>query len=159
MAGVWILSSYVDNLIGSTQRAAIDGGSATVFDQFELGARATVVSCLLANGYTDAPDGSAALTAGTLTTGFLQKLTAGIWCRDAYANRKGITLPQVAQDAISILNAMMADARNGTSLAPPVPGLSRNTAAGLGGALFPATSGTSDAARPTMFSRTSLRTF
>jgi hypothetical protein len=159
VAGVWITSTYVDSLIGSTQRAAVDGGSSTVFDQFELGARATVVSCLLANGYTDAPDGGSALTAGTLTTGFLQKLTAGVWCRDAYANRKGIALPQVAQDAVSILNAMMADARNGTRLAPPVPGLTRNVANGLGGSLFPATSGTSDGARPQMFSRTSLRSF
>jgi hypothetical protein len=157
VAGVWILSSYVDNLIGATQRAAVDGGLSTVFDQFEAGARATVVSCLLANGYTDSPDGSTALTSGTLTTAFLQKLTAGVWVRDAYANRKGISLPAVAQDAVAILNAMMADARNGTSLAPPIPGLNRNTSAGLGGITVPPASGGGVTSRPQMFSRSQLR--
>lgn len=154
MAGVWITSSYVDNLIGATQRAAVDGGSSAVFDQFELGARSTVVSCLLACGYTDAPDGSTALTAGTLTTGFLQKLTAGVWCRDAYASRKGVSLPTIAQDAISILNAMVADARAGTRLAPPVPGLSRNPGDGIAGGIFPSTT-----SKPLQFSRSKLGTF
>ena len=158
MAGVWITSSYVDNLIGSTQRSAV-APSDGVFDQFELGARSTVISCLLANGYVGTPDGASALTSGTLTTGFLQKLTAGVWCRDAYASRKGISLPMVAQDAISILNAMMADARNGTSLAPPVPGLSRNTGDGMGGGVFQPTSGEGINARPQMFNRYKLSTF
>ena len=156
MAGIWITSSYVDNLIGSTQRAAVDGGSSTVFDQFELGARSTVISVLLACGYTDTPDGASALTAGTLTTGFLQKLTAGVWVRDAYASRKGITLPEIAQDASAILGAMLRDARNGTALAPPVPGLSRNVNDGLGGSTFQPTSGGGSTARPQVFSRTRL---
>ncbi len=158
MAGVWITTSYVDNLIGSTQRSAVAPTDA-VFDQFEGAARAMVISCLQSNGYVGSPDGAAALTSGTLTTHYLQNLTAGWWCRSAYANRKGITLPQVAQDAIAVLNAMMADARNGTSLAPPVPGLSRSTSDGLGGALFPPTSGGGLTARPQMFSRDKLRTF
>jgi hypothetical protein len=156
VAGVWILSSYVDNLIGATQRAAVDGNSATVFDQFEAGARATVVSALQACGY-EGPDANAALTAGTITTAHLQKLTAGIWIRDAYANRKGITLPQVAQDAVAIINAMFADAANSTSLAPPVPGLTRSSTYGMGGAKFPTTSGIGDSSRPQMFSRSQLR--
>lgn len=158
MAGVWITTTYVTNLIGSTQRLAVAPDD-TVFDQYELGARSTVISCLLANGYTNTPDGASSLTAGTLTTGFLQKLTAGVWLRDAFALRKGVQLPPVAQDAIAILNAMLSDARNGTALAPPVPGLSRSTSNGLGGTKFPATTGTSDAARPQMFSRDRLRTF
>jgi hypothetical protein len=156
VAGVWITTSYIDNLIGSTQRTAV-APTDTVFDQYELGARGTVISCLLSNGYVGTPDGDATLTSGTLTTGFLQKLTAGVWLRDAYALRKGITLPPVAQDAIAILNAMLADARDGTKLSPPVPGLSRSTADGLGGTVFPATTGPNG--RPPMFSRQKLWTF
>lgn len=155
MAGVWITSSYVDRLIGATQRAAVDGGDSLVFDQFEAGARATVVSALQACGY-QGPDSSVALTAGTITTAHLQKLTAGIWIRDAYANRKGITLPQVAQDAVAIINAMFADAANSTTLAPPVPGLTRSSTYGLGGAQFPATSGGGASSRPQVFSRSKL---
>lgn len=158
MAAWWIDTTYMGNMIGTAQRDAITGSSSTVFEQLENAATATVMSTLLAVGY---PAIGTTLTAGTPTTAFLQTLAAGMWLRNALASRKGVQLPQAALDAVDLMNAMLKDARTGSRLAPPVPGLDRDTLAGIGGAEFPpnAPTSTGDTARPMRFDRTSLRSY
>ena len=95
----WVTTTYVDAFIGQGQRVALFG-TAAVFDQFEVGARATVQSVLQYAGYEAL---GSTLVNGTITEAFLQKLVAAIMVRDAYAMRKGIQLPQAAQATLRLI--------------------------------------------------------
>ena len=140
----WVTTTYVDAFIGQGQRVALFGTTA-VFDQFEIGARATVQSVLQYAGYEAL---GSTLSAGTITEAFLQKLVAAIMVRDAYAMRKGIQLPQAAQDAIT-QSAGLLDAIYAKRL--PVPGLDPAAADGYGGVRFTPSSIYSVGGRPKRF--------
>lgn len=137
----WVDTTYIDAFIGQTQREKLftdtaGSYSATVFAQFELSSRATVVSVMQYAGY---PAPSDTLTAGTTTTGFLQKLCASVMVRDAYGTRKGIRLSDGTSDAISQALGML-DALYQKKL--PIPGLEPASKDGYGGVQFSATTGT-----------------
>ena len=129
----WVTTAYVDSFIGQGQRVALFPTS-TVFDQFELSARATVTSVMQYAGYADP---GATLTSGSISEAFLQKVTAAIMCRDAYAMRKGIQLPAGAQEMISQAAGLL-DAVYSKRL--PIPGMDPIAANGYGGARFTPTS-------------------
>lgn len=142
----WIDTTYVDNLIGSTQRTAV-APSTSVFNQFESSARSNVIAVLQYAGY--ASPGST-LTSGTDATAFLQMLCAAQWCRSAFGNRKGLKFPPAITDAFELLNAVYEKRL-------PVPGMQPSTVGGYGGIRASATTG--DSARAQEFSRSKLSGF
>lgn len=144
----WVDTTYVDAFIGETQRQRLFADtagtySAAVFAQYELGARATVISVMAYAGY---PAPSDTLTAGLVSTAFLQKLLAAVMVRDAYGTRKGIRLAQEASDAIAQALGML-DAVYAKKL--PIPGLEPASKDGYGGVQFSPTSG--ESGRPRAF--------
>lgn len=140
----WVTTTYVDSFIGQGQRVALFPTS-TVFDQYEIAARATVTSVMQYAGYADP---GATLTTGSISEAFLQKITAAIMCRDAYSMRKGIQLPQGAQDMISQAAGLL-DAVYSKRL--PIPGMEPLSANGYGGVQFTSTSPYSPGGRPKRF--------
>lgn len=139
----WIDTTYVDNLIGSSTRAAVAPNTA-VFNQFEGVARVKVLAVLQHAGYASP---GTALTTGLDSTHFLRMLAAAQWCREAFGNRKGVKFPPAITDGFDLLNAVW-------DKKIPVPGLSPSTADGYGGSRFSPTTGTG--ARPQQFSRSKL---
>lgn len=125
----WVSSDYLNNAVGSGQVTAL-GLTGDVLSQFELSARATVTSVLQYAGYADP---GATLTEGALATAFLQKMTAAILLRDAYALRVGIELSPQTQEVISH-GLSMLDAVYAKKL--PIPGLEPGTRDGYGGVKF-----------------------
>lgn len=145
----WVDTTYIDNFIGSNQRQKLyvdSAGSydATVFAQFELSARATVVSVMQYAGY---PNPGATLSSGEVSTGFLQKLVSAVMVRDAYSSRKGIRLGKEVGDAITDSLAVL-DAVYQKKL--PIPGMEPVAKNGYGGVQFSPTTG--DNARTKAFS-------
>lgn len=138
----WIDATYLQNAVGSSQVTAL-GLTSGVLTQYELEARSTVLAVLQYAGYPDPGD---TLTAGTVTTAFLQKLVAAIVLRDAYALRTGIEISEQTQETISH-GVSLLDAVYNKRL--PVPGLEPVARDGYGGVKFTPTSGTS--ARPQIF--------
>ena len=139
----WLTTTYVDNLIGQSTRAAVAPTTA-VFNQFEGVARVKVIAVLQHAGYASP---GTALTTGSDSTHFLRMLAAAQWCREAFGNRKGVKFPPAITDGFDLLSAVW-------DKKIPVPGLSPSTADGYGGALFSATSGSGG--RPQQFSRSKL---
>ena len=138
----WVDTTYLENAIGAGQVTAL-GLSGAVLTQYEESARATVSSVLLQAGYTPPGD---TLTVGAPSTAILQKLCFAVLVRDAYALRKGISLPEassaVINDAMKLLDAIL-DKR------VRVPGLTANTRDGYGGVISSETSG-SNSRQPRM---------
>lgn len=142
----WVDSTYLGYALGSGLRDALFPTS-DVVDQYELTARATVVSVLQYAGYADP---GATLTAGTVTTAFLQKLLVAIMCRDAAALRKSITLPSAVSEGLVMLDQVYQRKL-------PVPGAQPEAAHGYGGVRFSPSEGTG--ARPPVFGRGDLTRF
>ena len=137
----WITSAYMDNMITSTTRAALDGDDSTVFDQFEVQARVTVLMFITPQGYT----------AGTTTDNdTLKLLAAGQWFMLALSGRKGIDIPEGVKQAVAMLGAVF-DGKM------PIPGLDQNTADGVGGVKASLDSETSTQGRPPRWKRSDLR--
>lgn len=134
----WIDTSYVDNAIGSTVRAAVTGSSQTVFDQFEAMARARVKESASVAGYS-LPDSN--------VTDQLKDLCCGVWIVLAYAMREGLRVPEQYRDIMYRL-AMVASGQAQLS------GYTPSSRDGVGGATFSATSGTDS--RPQQFARSKL---
>ena len=137
----WITPSYMDNMIGSVTRAALDDDDNDVFTQFEAQARATVLMFIMPQGYS----------AGTTTDNdTLKLLCAGQWFMLALSGRKGIDIPEGVKQSVAMLGAVF-DGKM------PIPGLDANTADGVGGVKASSASQTSTAGRPPMWKRASLR--
>ena len=146
---MWIDTDYMDAFIGEAQREklfsdAAGAYSATVFAQYELGARATVLAVMQYAGYADP---GATLTAGLVSTGFLSKLLAAVMIRDAYSTRRGV-MSQSTTDAVSVTLGML-DAIYNKRL--PIPGMEPVAANGFGGVQFTPTSSYSTGSRPQVF--------
>jgi hypothetical protein len=139
----WISQDYINNLIGSSTRAAV-APSTSVFNQFEATARVKVISVLQHAGYASP---GTSLTDNLDSTHFLRMLCAAQWCREAFGARKGVKFPPSITDGFDLLNAVWEKKI-------PVPGMVPSTADGYGGSRF-----TSSAARPQQFSRSKLRGF
>lgn len=120
----WITQTYMENMIGVEEAAQL-WPSTPIFNQFEVAARATVISSIEHAGYT-APD---TLDLSSVTGGFLGKLIGGVLLRDGYSSRNGTELPAMAQEAVSMLDAIY-DKRL------PIPGLTPSTLDGYGGNKF-----------------------
>jgi hypothetical protein len=146
----WVTSTDLGYAIGSGQVTALGLGDATTYAQFELQARATVVAVTQHAGYAAFED---TLTAGEVSTGFLQKLIIAVLARDAYASRKGIALPSQTSEMITS-GLSMLDAVYSKSL--PIPGLEPDTLGGIGGVKFSPTTGDSARARVFAFRGTSF---
>lgn len=142
----WVDSTYLGYALGTSLRDALFPTS-DVVDQYELTARATVVSVLQYAGYADP---GATLTSGTVTSAFLQKLLVAIMARDAAATRKGITLPSAVSEGLAMLDQVY-------SRKLPIPGLQPDPAHGYGGVRFSPSEGTG--ARPPVFGRGDLTRF
>lgn len=148
----WIDSTYLQNMIGSSQVTAL-GLTGDVLTQYEASARATVLAVLQFAGYASPGD---SLTAGQVSTAFLQKLTAAILLRDAYGMRKGIRLSSEAADLIS-QGVGMLDAVYAKKL--PVPGMEPVAQNGYGGVRFSPSSSSSTNGRVSQFARDKLTSF
>lgn len=136
----WIDSTYVDNAIGSTVRAAIDGGSSTVFTQIETQARVRIKEIAATRGYE---------LGDTTTSDQLKDLCCGVWIVIGLGMRKGIRyqVPAQYQDIGERLNALKSGDLRLLDYTPS----SRD---GIGGASFSATTGTNG--RPQQMSRKAL---
>ena len=141
----WVTSTEVGYSIGSGQVTALGLGDATTYAQFELQARATVLAVTQYAGYANPGE---TLTAGTVATGFLQKLIIAVIARDAYAARKGIQVPPETATMITSSLSML-DAVYSKKL--PIPGMDPDTLDGYGGVKFSPTSATSTDARARVF--------
>ncbi len=131
----WVSSAYLDDAIGSDQVTALGLTTGTTrLAQYEIAARATVLSALQYAGYPavgETLDTSSA--AAAVTSAFLQKMCAAIMLRDAYSLIPGITLTAEAQAAIS-QGLTMLDAVYDKKL--PVPGMAPVAIDGYGGVKF-----------------------
>lgn len=129
---MWVDAPYLDSMLGSSilrQRLfSVDGVfSSDALEQYEVGARATVVSYLLFAGYSD--PGETIDT--TQTSGaFLADLCAALMVSRAFARTKGIQWPPGLADSVEASLAALEDIREKRL---PVPGLSPSTVAGYGG--------------------------
>jgi hypothetical protein len=94
---MWIDETYMTNAFGASTISALGLTNASVFAQFELGARATVVSAMQYAGY----EAIETLNAGSVTAGFLQKLVSAVMLRDCLNSRKGIKVPVDAEATLS----------------------------------------------------------
>jgi hypothetical protein len=126
---MWVSLEYLNNKVGSGQTTALNLHSGTVLAQYELEARATVASVLQYAGY-EVPT---ALDSGSITTGFLQKMTSALILKEAYANGPGILMSPQVQDAISD-GLGLIDAVHAKKI--PIPGLSPSAQNALGGVRF-----------------------
>jgi hypothetical protein len=140
----WVDATYLNNAIGSAQVTAL-GLTGDRLTQFELSARATVSSVLQYAGYALPSD---TLESGTVTTAFLQRLTAAILLRDAFALVAGIQLPPDIRELISEGQGML-DGIYAKRL--PIPGMQPDPANGYGGNRFSPTSSGTTGARPQVF--------
>lgn len=142
----WLTRTFVNLQVGTSFASAV-APSTAVFSQYELSARAFVLSVLQYAGY-ESP--GTALTDGTVTTAFLRKLTVAQWCREASAYRPGIEFPKAIADDLGKLQAVY-DRRL------PVPGMTPSSDGGFGAVLSSPTSGTD--ARPQVFAPSKMTGF
>jgi hypothetical protein len=124
----WVDLTYVRNLIGTSQATAL--GLSTAADvrlvQFEAAARSIVQSLMQSHSYS-----TLGTTLGTTATStpFLRKLVGSLMVRDLYGFRVGIAFPPQVQDGLAILAAY----ERGEGKRFPIPGLTQDTATGVGG--------------------------
>lgn len=142
----WVSLTFMRVHVGTAAFNAVVP-SQSVHDQFELGARATVLSVLQHAGY-DSPGDT--LTDGTAATGFLRKLCAAQLFREACGSRKGIRMPAAVTDGLELLAGVYEKRL-------PVPGMTPSVSAGYGGTVVSPSTGTS--ARPAQFTRAKLAGF
>ena len=133
----WIDTTYVANAITSTVQTVV-APTGDVFDQLEAQARARVKEAASVAGYS-LPD--------TTSSAQLKDLCLGVFIVLAYAQRKGLRVPEQYRDTFYRLD-MIANGK--AKLVDYVPS-SRD---GIGGSSFSATSGTNS--RPQQFSRGKL---
>lgn len=146
----WVDYTYVRTTIGTTQAVALGlSTSSSVLTQFEAEARSVIQSLLKANGY--AAVGST-LSSSADSTPFLRKLCVSLMVRDLYGLRSGVRFPPTVQDGLAILGAY----ERGEGKRFPVPGMTQDSAAGIGGSDVTSTDDPVNP-RPLVFSRAATR--
>lgn len=147
----WVSQSYLENMIGTDAVTALGLSTAGILAQYEGAARARVISVMQQAGYSS--PGSTVDTS-TDSGAFLAHLCASVLVRDAYQLRKGVSLREAAQSAISEGIGML-DALYNKQL--PIPGMEPDTLAGIGGNVGSPSIGTN--ARPAYFTGGKLAGF
>lgn len=132
---MWISDTYLTNAIGSAQVTALGLTAASArLVQYELNARARVISALQHAGYSSPGDTLSTTTAAEQeTAAFYQQLACAALLSDAYAFIPGIDLPQQVQAAIN-RGLNMIDAVYDKRL--PVPNVQPDGFDGIGGTRF-----------------------
>lgn len=123
----WVTQSYLENMVGTDAVSALGLSSASILGQFELSARARVITVMQHAGYPTPAD---TLDTTDVTGAFLAGLCACVLLRDAYQLRKGVSLKEAAASAISEgIGAL--DAIYDKRL--PIPGMDPDPLGGYGG--------------------------
>lgn len=143
----WVDYTYMRNMVGTTQASSLGLSTASaVLVQYEADARSTVLSLMKAAGY--AALGSTLDTSASGTP-FLQKLVGSLMARNLYGFRAGIEFPPLVREGLAILSAY----ERGEGKRFPIPGMTQDSEAGIGGSQVTPETSTSTGNRPLIFAR------